>query len=77
MKVINKRQLVAHKADVRTEWLARERRALCELDHPFIVRMIGSYQELATPHATCAPCHTTPRTLHTLRAISALTLHSP
>ena len=45
MKIITKRKLLQYKADVRTEWLLRERRALCELSHPFVVKLFGTYQD--------------------------------
>ena len=45
LKAINKARLLAKNAAVRTEALQREKQALDELDHPFIVALHGVYQD--------------------------------
>ena len=45
LKAINKARLLAKNAAVRTEALQREKQALDELDHPFIVTLHGVYQD--------------------------------
>ena len=45
MKIVNKQKLLAFNANVRCEAVVRERQALDEMEHPFIVKLHATYQD--------------------------------
>lgn len=45
MKIVNKQKLLAFNANVRCEAVVRERHALDEMDHPFVVKLHSTYQD--------------------------------
>jgi len=45
LKVISKSRLLSHKPETRLEWLRREKGALAELDHPFIIKLRATYND--------------------------------
>lgn len=45
LKIINKRKLVVTNGDVRSASLLHEKQALEEMQHPFVLALISSYQD--------------------------------